>query len=79
MNNSATVKTPKKAKLNAEKSSKYFPPFPGLCFVYSRKVIKLANEEMSVPTPPIFTPTRRDCQLEVNCESKIADGTLLIA
>jgi hypothetical protein len=41
-------------------------------------VIRLAREEMSVPTPPIFTPTKRGLQFVVNSESKIADGTLLM-
>ena len=55
---SATVKIPKKAKLNAENKSMYLPTLCGFLEVYSRKVIKLASDDMSVPTPPIFTPTR---------------------
>ena len=46
----------KNPKLNAENTAKYRPPFLGLCFTYSRKVIRLANEAINVPTPPIFTP-----------------------
>ena len=46
----------KNPKLNAENTAKYRPPFFGLCFTYSRKVIRLANEAINVPTPPIFTP-----------------------
>ena len=68
----------RKAKLNAEKSNKYFFVDFGLCLVYSRKVIKLASEEMSVPQPPIFTPSKSAGYSSVNCESRIADGTLLI-
>ena len=49
----------KKAKLKREKRSRYLPVFFGSRREYSRKVIKLAKEEMSVPTPPIFTPTNR--------------------
>ena len=56
----------------------YFPALCGFLEVYSRKVIKLASDDMSVPTPPIFTPTRSGAKSLVNCESKIADGTLLI-
>ena len=78
MKYSASIRTPKNAKLNAEKSSKYFPDFPSLCLAYSRKVIRLAKEDISVPTPPIFTPTSNALQSFVNCESKIAEGTLLI-
>ena len=72
------VKMPKKAKLKAEKSNIYFHAFPCVFDVYSRKVIREAREEISVPTPPILTPTRSGCQAVVNCESKIADGTLLM-
>ena len=45
-------------KLKREKIKRYLPPLPGLCCVYSLKVIRLANEEIIVPHPPIFTPTR---------------------
>lgn len=45
-------------KLNAEKSPIYLSALPELCFVYSLKVIRLASEEISVPTPPIFTPSK---------------------
>ena len=51
-----SVKIIKKAKLNAENNAIYLPALPGLCEVYSRKVIKLASDEISVPTPPMFTP-----------------------
>ena len=66
------------AKLNAENSKIYFFAPSRSCEVYSRKVIRLASEEMSVPTPPTLTPRSRGCHSVVNCESKIADGTLLI-
>ena len=49
----------KKPKLNNEKSLIYFPALPGLCFVYSLKVIKLARDDIKVPQPPILTPTKR--------------------
>ena len=75
---SATVKMPRNAKLNAENKRTYFPVFPFVFEVYSRKVIKLASEAMSVPAPPIFTPTSKGCQAVVNCDKRIADGTLLI-
>ena len=52
-----SVKIIKNAKLNAENNAIYLPALPGLCEVYSRKVIKLASEEIKVPTPPIFTPS----------------------
>ena len=56
----------------------YFSVLFGLCLVYSLKVIRLASDEISVPTPPMFTPTSKACQLEVNLDKSIADGTLLI-
>ena len=49
----------KNAKLNAEKSKIYFFAPPWSCFVYSRKVIRLAREEINVPTPPMLTPYKR--------------------
>ena len=55
----APSKINKNAKLNTEKSKTYFFEPPGLCLVYSRKVIRLAREEISVPTPPILTPYKR--------------------
>ena len=68
----------KNAKLKRENKSTYLPTFCGSCLEYSPKVIKLASEEMSVPTPPIFTPMSKGAKSVVNYESKIADGTLLI-
>lgn len=56
----------------------YLPALPPDFDVYSLNVIRDASEEINVPTPPILTPTRRAFQLLVNCESKIAEGTLLI-
>lgn len=53
------VSTIKNEKLNAEKMPIYFPLFPGLCEQYSLNVIKLASEDISVPTPPMFTPIKR--------------------
>lgn len=74
----ATVNTPKNEKLKAEKSSMYFHALSPDLDVYSRKVIREAREEISVPTPPIFTPTSKAFQLLVNCDNKIAEGTLLM-
>ena len=51
-----TVRIIKNPKLSAVKSPRYFKVLPLTWDVYSRKVIKLAREEMSVPTPPILTP-----------------------
>ena len=51
-----TKRIPKKPKLNKENKPIYFRVLPLLCLVYSLKVIKLANEAMSVPAPPILTP-----------------------
>ena len=44
-------------KLMAENSTMNRPVCPLTCFVYSRKVIRLASDATSVPAPPIFTPT----------------------
>lgn len=49
--------TIRKPKLNAENKRMYFPVFPLLCFVYSLNVIRLARDAISVPVPPILTPT----------------------
>ena len=78
MKYSKAVSRIKNPKLNAEKRRIYFPAFPGSRFVYSRNVIKLASEEISVPTPPIFTPTSNARQSLVNCGKSIAEGTLLM-
>ena len=51
-----SVRMIKNPKLRAEKSPIYCKVLPLTCDVYSRKVIRLAREEMSVPTPPILTP-----------------------
>ena len=75
---SVTVKTAKNAKLIILNQSKYFPAFPFAFAVYSRKVIKLASEDINVPTPPILTPTSNGRQSVENFDNKIADGTLLI-
>lgn len=53
----ATNRTPRKPKLMAENSTMNRPVCPLTCFVYSRKVIRLASDATSVPAPPIFTPT----------------------
>lgn len=50
------VRTIRKPKLNAENKPIYCAVFPFTCEVYSRKVIRLASDEIRVPTPPIFTP-----------------------
>ena len=72
------VKTIKNARLKIENKPTYLSVLSGLCFTYSLKVIKLASEDISVPTPPILTPTSSACQLLVNLDKSIADGTLLI-
>ena len=46
----------KNPKFRAEKSPRYFKVLPLTCEVYSRNVIRLARDEISVPTPPMFTP-----------------------
>ena len=51
------VRMPSIVKLKSEKRRIYLPLLPGLCLTYSRKVIRLASEAMSVPAPPILTPT----------------------
>ena len=53
------VKMIKNPKLNAENNAIYLPALLGLCAVYSRKVIRLARDAMSVPVPPMFTPKSR--------------------
>ena len=52
-----TVKMMRKAKLRAVKSPRYCKVLPLTWDVYSRKVIRLARDEMRVPTPPILTPS----------------------
>ena len=47
----------KNEKLNKENRPTYLAVLFGLCLTYSLKVIKLASEDISVPTPPTFTPT----------------------
>ena len=42
------------------------------------KEIRLAREAMSVPRPPISTPSRSCSAFPVNPESMTAQGTLLI-
>lgn len=49
----------KKPKLNIENSAMYFFVFPGQTELYCLNVIRLAREAISVPTPPILTPSRR--------------------
>ena len=44
---------------NEENFAIYSAVFPGALFAYSRKVIRLASDAISVPTPPTFTPTSR--------------------
>ena len=46
----------KNIKLSAVNIIMYCLLFPGLWRLYSLKVIRLAREAISVPTPPIFTP-----------------------
>ena len=53
------VSTTRNAKLKSENFAMYFPALPGLCFMYSRKVIRLARDAINVPTPPMFTPTSK--------------------
>ena len=67
-----TVSNIRNPKLNSEKSLIYFIALPGLCFVYSLKVIRLASEEISVPTPPIFTPRRSPIQAKVTAITQTA-------
>ena len=52
------VRIPRNAKLKTENFTIYAVLLPGLCFTYSRKVIRLASDAISVPAPPMFTPTR---------------------
>lgn len=46
----------RRPKLTAENSSRKRPVCPVTCFVYSRKVMRLANDATSVPAPPMLTP-----------------------
>ena len=55
---SVKVKIVRKAKLNAENIPIYEKTFLGLYFTYSRSVIRLASDDIRVPTPPIFTPIK---------------------
>jgi len=45
---------------------------------YSLKEIKLANDAIIVPSPPMFTPKRSCFMLLQNGKSKSVAGTLLI-
>lgn len=49
----------KNEKLIKENSPRYFNFLFGLCLIYSLKVIRLASEAISVPTPPILTPNNK--------------------
>ena len=66
------VRIIKKPKFSAEKRPIYLRVFPLTWEVYSRNVIRLAREEIRVPTPPILTPTRSSLQFSVNSERRIA-------
>ena len=55
----APVKTITKPKFTAENRPMYCIVTPGLCFMYSLNVIRLANEAISVPAPPMFTPSNK--------------------
>ena len=68
----------RKTKFRAVKSTRYFLVNPLLCLPNSRKVMRLASEAISVPVPPMLTPTRSSGQFSVKRESRIAEGTLLI-
>ncbi len=47
-----------KAKLYKENIPMYLRVSPGLCLIYSLKVMSDAREAIRVPAPPIFTPKR---------------------
>lgn len=53
------VRTIRKLKLNAEKDAIYRPVLPGLRVLYCLSVIRLASDAISVPTPPMLTPSKR--------------------
>ena len=50
----------KKMKLMSVNNKKYFFVCPGYSILYSLKVIRLASEAISVPVPPMFTPSKRE-------------------
>ena len=50
------IRTIRKIKLISENLATYEKVLPGFRLVYSRNVIRLASEAISVPVPPIFTP-----------------------
>ena len=54
---STTSNMIKNAKLNAENLTIYDLILCGAYLLYSRNVIRLARDDISVPTPPILTPT----------------------
>ena len=70
--------TAKNEKLIAEYFKRYFFESFGYLLVYSLNVIRLARDDMSVPTPPMFTPIKSKGYDVVKLESNIADGTLLM-
>ena len=49
----------KNEKFITENSLKYIQNLPGLFFVYSLRVIRLARDAINVPAPPMFTPIKR--------------------
>ena len=53
------IKIPRNAKLKSENFIMYLRVCPGSCFEYSLKVIRLAREDIRLPTPPILTPSKR--------------------
>ena len=58
--------------------TKYFPFPSGTSLTYCLYDIRLAIEAISVPRPPILTPSARFFILCVNPDSRSAAGTLLI-
>ena len=72
------IRITKNSILSVANLSIYLSVFPGWSLVYALNVIRLARDAMSVPTPPILTPSSSSCQLSVNRDSRMAEGTLLM-
>ena len=73
-----TINIAKKAMLTIVNNPRYFFKLWGLCLRYSFKVIKLASDDIIIPSDPILTEISSSLYSSVNFDKNIAVGTLLI-
>ena len=74
----SAITTARKVVFTAVKRSIYFLKPLGWCLKNSFSVIRLASEEIMIPSEPTLTDTSRSCQLLVKLERKTAVGTFEI-